>query len=561
MAEDMTDGIDAEYVDPRANQINIALNETLDKLVKELVYHLCDGMSALIDGTEDSEASVAITSVIICAIEYIREYSTIKTRRHRIKTYFDPLLNIRRPTHPRMSPWWIEYVENPDLEYDKWHHLFRRRFRLPYDSFQSLLLVVETDPNGYFDRWCAGSESEKKRTKTSPIELLLLGSLRYLGRGLTFDDISECTGINEEVQWSFFHKFIAFGAEVLFPKHVTLPETLQELEKCEHPYRIAGFPGCIGSSDATHIRLERVAAGIRQEHCGWKLVETARTFNVTVDHSRQILSSTTGHPARWSDATLARLDPMFDRLNSGDFNNFSFELDRRDDEPISINGAYVLVDNGYVNWSTIIPPMKNPTKISEAIYSKWLESLRKDVECTFGILKCRWRILKTGIRVHNTLAADNIFLTCCALHNILLHVDGLDEGWERGVPSFWEDGDNGEINMEDLPPSIQTLHQLASGVESIDDAIHGYVYGNEGTNRRHQPDPDDENEPVFQLHRGVEVGLVFGGDGSENDGLVINRMKMTEFRDMLIEHFTLQYHKRTIIWPRRLKNYTPVFHH
>jgi DDE superfamily endonuclease len=54
---------------------------------------------------------------------------------------------------------------------------------------------------------------------------------------------------------------------------------------------------------------------------------------------------------------------------------------------------------------------------SKIWFSAWLESMRKDVGCTFGILKGRWRILKTGIRLFGVKAADKVFLTCCAMHN------------------------------------------------------------------------------------------------------------------------------------------------
>lgn len=37
------------------------------------------------------------------------------------------------------------------------------------------------------------------------------------------------------------------------------------------------------------------------------------------------------------------------------------------------------------------------TSRMEIRFSAWLESLRKDVECTFGILKGQWRVLKTGV--------------------------------------------------------------------------------------------------------------------------------------------------------------------
>jgi hypothetical protein len=41
------------------------------------------------------------------------------------------------------------------------------------------------------------------------MELLLLGSLRYLGRGWTFDDLAESTFVRRDVHRCFFHKFCA----------------------------------------------------------------------------------------------------------------------------------------------------------------------------------------------------------------------------------------------------------------------------------------------------------------------------------------------------------------
>jgi hypothetical protein len=106
----------------------------------------------------------------------------------------------------------------------------------------------------------------------------------------------------------------------------------------------------------------------------------------------------------------------------------SFVLSNEHGRDVTIKGASVIVDNGYLTWSTTVPPLKNSMNRGEIRLSQWLESLRKDVECTFGILKGRWIVLKTGIRMHITEVADNIWLTCCALHNMLLDVDGLSTG-------------------------------------------------------------------------------------------------------------------------------------
>jgi hypothetical protein len=107
--------------------------------------------------------------------------------------------------------------------------------------------------------------------------------------------------------------------------------------------------------------------------------------------------------------------------------------------------CWVLVDNGYHRWSTSIPPLKATTSRKESRFSEWLESMRKDVECTFGILKECWRILKSGICIHGLNEADMVWKTCCSLHNWLLEVDGLDEQWSTGYESNWQ----GEMGLHD----------------------------------------------------------------------------------------------------------------
>ena len=83
---------------------------------------------------------------------------------------------------------------------------FRRRFRLPFDTY--VALVEDAQNANWFPRWpggkCVGKDA-------SPIELLVLGSLRYIGRGFTFDDCEECTAVSEEVHRCFFHQFIQIG--------------------------------------------------------------------------------------------------------------------------------------------------------------------------------------------------------------------------------------------------------------------------------------------------------------------------------------------------------------
>ena len=156
---------------------------------------------------------------------------------------------------------------------------------------------------------------------------------------------------------------------------------------------LAGFPGVVGSSDATHHDvLESVQCKHRQSHLGFKMTHTSRTYNITVNHRRRILSTTRGHPARWNDKTLCLFDPFMSKLHSGEIlDDNVFELYAYDANGDVIKEKYrccwLLVDNGYHSRPTTIPPIKWTTNRIEIRFSAWLESLRKDVKSSFGILK------------------------------------------------------------------------------------------------------------------------------------------------------------------------------
>jgi hypothetical protein len=96
------------------------------------------------------------------------------------------------PLRPKGSTWYAIYVESPQLDNKKFHQKFRKRFRTPYSHFLELVrMVKESD---LFKRWLSFDAVGKE---SSPIKLMVLGALRYLGRGWTFDDLEESTAIHE----------------------------------------------------------------------------------------------------------------------------------------------------------------------------------------------------------------------------------------------------------------------------------------------------------------------------------------------------------------------------
>ena len=438
------------------------------------------------------------------------------------------------------SVWYCSYISDPRPGNKKWEKMFRDRFRLPYNSFLDFVKVCEQSE--HFKKWSSESGINRyNKRKVTPIILLILCALRYLGRSVTLDDLEEYCAINRQTIREFIHLFFEFGSSTLYNRYVKCPQNATEMKDCGDEYSKAGFPRCIGSTDATHIVMENCSYRLRQLHLGFKLSHTARTYNMTVNHRRKILSTTTGHPAQFNDKTLVLYDDFVNRLNDGKYNNINeFTLMAFGPTGEIINekykGAYVIVDNGYLKWSTTIPPMKTSSKWSEIRFSQWLESLRKDVECAFGILKSRWRILKTGIRVHGIDKCDKVWLTCCALHNMLLEIDGLCSNWTEGVPCYYTN-DNFD-DYDELPFSVQRLINPAT--QRIGD-LSGMKYGNDCNVERNNTDNND-NEDTENIVLADEDGYI-----------KLQDLTMDQFRKRLIIHFNIAFSKKKLVWPTRNK--------
>ena len=75
-----------------------------------------------------------------------------------------------------------------------------------------------------------------------------------------------------------------------------------------------------------------------------------------------------------------------------------------------------------------------------------MESTRKDVERTFGILKGRFRCLKLPILFQKMDSITYMMWTCIILHNMIMTHDGRDNLWESDVQ--WN-GVDGEHDIHD----------------------------------------------------------------------------------------------------------------
>ena len=158
--------------------------------------------------------------------------------------------------------------------------------------------------------------------------------------------------------------------------------------------------------------------------------------------------------------------------------------------------------------------------------------MRKDVECTFGILKGRFRILKSGIRLHGVDVADNIWMIYCALHNMLLEKDGLTVNWdgEMGLFDYNEDSEQISFAMRRLKNSSLRKNYDSSGMGPV---------------------PIDEancdEEEVGESYVVDDTPII--NDVSTNGINDVHLSTRDFFRTKLVEHFDIQFKKNSVKWP------------
>jgi hypothetical protein len=144
------------------------------------------------------------------------------------------------------------------------------------------------------------------------------------------------------------------------------------------------------------------------------------------------------------------------------------------------------------------------------------------VECFFGILKKKFRFLKNPITLQSQGDIDNVFYSCCIIHNMILKHDGLDKLWLDD--SNWGNSNLTEIDSED------------DEVPFEDEEI-GDIY----TPKIH----DEANfKPLFVLDL-IPANVTRG----EN----IQKLEFNALRDLLANNLQLMYQRGELRWPMTRK--------
>ena len=297
---------------------------------------------------------------------------------------------------------------------------FRRRFRVPYLVF--CWICAKCDEKNVF-------EIKRAASVEIPTTIKVLICLRILGRGDCCDSISELSFVSESHVNRIFMQFVCNFRKHFEKELIQIPQE-EELKQIMDDYAKLGLPGSVGSVDVTHCYLDKCPSQY-SNLCTGKEKKPTLAFEVVVTHRKKIISISKGEYGSYNDKTICRMDPFVrDVMNGTFFGDMESKIYDNDGSFTTVKGVHLICDNGYHKLPTMICPMLFRTDMHDVFWSEWIESVRKDVECTFGILKNRFRILKNPFQHHSLDLMEDVFVVCGMIHNVLLIVDNK---WESRI--------------------------------------------------------------------------------------------------------------------------------
>ena len=288
----------------------------------------------------------------------------------------------------RTSCWYINYLA-PGHVRELTHELstsdrygeFRHWFRMPLCKVEELTTLLMT--RGYVREPRTFWRAQEFRERT---ELLVMSSLYVLGHGASFCLLRPLCHISASECRSFFEIFLNAMMDMR-DEFISMPKNATELLPIARNYENVGLPGCCGSMDVVHVRWSQCPAGDMNRAKG-KETYPSLAFECVTDFNRRIMGVYGPQFGSRNDKEIVKSDPAVLEVTAGWLSKTFWRYYSACGRIRSSVGMYLICDNGYLRWPTSIFPYTHVDIAStEGYFSSNLESVRKDVECTFGILK------------------------------------------------------------------------------------------------------------------------------------------------------------------------------
>lgn len=206
----------------------------------------------------------------------------------------------------------------------------------------------------------------------------------------------------------------------LQPIHMPIPTQVNFLQIAADFLRLWNFPNCIGAVDGKHVRIKC------PKNTGSMFFNYKQYFSVVLqgvaDANYRFISIDVGGYGKQSDGGTFQASRLKELIQ-----NRSLEIPKPDYLPGSnVKAPYVFLgDEAYPLLSCLLKPFaRDNLGEDQQNYNKRLSRTRKCIECAFGILYSKWRLLSKSVETDVALV-DSIIKCICLLHNIIIDKEGM----------------------------------------------------------------------------------------------------------------------------------------
>lgn len=310
---------------------------------------------------------------------------------------------------------WLLAKQNPQL-FDGW---FRDMLRCKSGNFFKLVELIEL-------HWFEVHPPFGKNTHFMIVDRVAV-TLHYLAHSSSFIQSKNIFGMGKASAVRYVGQVIAVIMEKLITLTIRFPTCNAEWEEIAKGFEdVCGFPNVAGAIDGSIIEIQRPG-----DFEGWYCRKGYPAINLqgVCDFKKRFIAYSL-RPGSCSDKLVFLMS---------DFGRAAHKNIPR--------GYHWLADAGYRLTPQVITPfdlyeeMPRDQRTFNYLHSK----TRIAIECAFGILKERFRILKVPLGFSPTRCSE-IIVSCMVLHNILLDLN--DDAVVYRCPENADDQDNAEADEE-----------------------------------------------------------------------------------------------------------------
>jgi len=253
----------------------------------------------------------------------------------------------------------------------------------------------------------------------------------------------------------------------LFTKHMPIPNKEDYLKISSTFEVLWNFPHVVGCLDGKHLRVKC------PEKSGSMFFNYKGYYSIVLqgvaDANYKFIFVDVGAYGKQSDSGTFLASDLYDILDNYK-NSLPLPTKIKDTE---IDMPYVmLADDAYPLKSYILKPYsKRNLTHEEMIFNYRLSRCRRCVECAFGIMCSKWRLLYKPIET-KIEKAENIARAITLLHNIIIDLDGIPNAIaiEEAMESFEFQKKNQEITNI----SRKSLNRYSNDAKQLRDTLKSY---------------------------------------------------------------------------------------